>query len=43
MRKILLAEIAVSIIAILLVVGISYWAFQTNKFIPQASSIHSQK
>lgn len=43
MKKILLAEIAISLIAILLVVALSYWAFQTGKFLPKASTNEIQK
>ena len=42
MRKILLVEIAISLIAILLVVALSYWAFRTDKFLPKASTPQSQ-
>jgi len=42
MRKILLAEIVISLIAVSLVVALSYWAFQTDKFLPKASSPQSQ-
>ncbi len=43
MRKILLLEIAVSLMAILLVIAISYWAFRTDKFLPKASTNEIQK
>jgi len=38
MKKILLAEIAIGLIAVLLVVALSYWAFQTEKFLPKAQN-----
>jgi uncharacterized membrane protein YwzB len=42
MKKILLAEIVIILIAVLLVIALSYWAFQTDKFLPKASTPQSQ-
>lgn len=42
MKKILLAEIAVGLIAVLIVVAMSYWAFRAEKFLPKAST-HLEK
>jgi uncharacterized membrane protein YwzB len=42
-RKILLAEIAISLIAVLLVIAISYWAFRTDKFLPKANTQSQNK